>query len=144
MISDEVRLIGAYAFQAMCQSYERCKDIDVDSIQELNNEHLEAYTARFARFSDIYFQKLLRAILNYLAEDERSFLDRMNNSEKLGIITSAETMRKIRMVRNDIAHEYMEEKVIKLWKLSLFLFDDLIKSYQTTRKYLSNKKLLEE
>ena len=73
--------------------------------EELNQ--FEALCSRFARLSDIYTQKLLKPVLILLKEDLSLFLDRINFGEKAGFIASADNIKRIRTLRNNIAHDYL-------------------------------------
>ncbi|MCY7311521.1 MAG: hypothetical protein LH619_12140 [Chitinophagaceae bacterium] len=91
-------------------SYERCKSIS-SLVGYSENEliELEAYTRRFARLCDLITQKLLKTIERLDSETPGTVRDRINNSEKKGIVPSAETLLEIRDVRNTIAHDYEGE-----------------------------------
>ena len=98
-------------------SYEKCKGITVRP--GLSNDQLESFealTARFARLSDLLVQKALRTMDAIDLEDPGTVRDRINRAEKKGIVKSAETLVRIRMLRNEIAHEYTVQK--RSWRFS--------------------------
>ncbi len=68
---------------------------------------VEALCSRFARSSDILIQKLL-GVVDSLEFDERgSPLDRIHRAEKRGFVDSEEQLKRIRLLRNRIVHEYV-------------------------------------
>lgn len=126
-------------------SYSKCIKIGLKSeynIEEL--ESFEALTSRFARTADILTQKVLKSLILLLQEQVITFIDSANFLEKIRIIDSADEIINIRMIRNEIAHEY------KLKDITL-LFNDVIGSIPTlktiierTQEYISDKFKLEE
>ena len=77
-----------------------------------------------------------------MREDAPTFLDRMNLCEKLGIIPSAEELIAIRDLRNIIAHEYLSENLLEIYRGIIQLSDNLMKSITLTDKFLSERKFL--
>ena len=94
-------------------SYDKCSRLDFQSITVENFELLEALSTRFARASDITIKKLFRTI-DILEFAEGTLLDALNRAEKRGLIESVEDIRKIRDLRNTIAHDYAAEDIIDL------------------------------
>ena len=74
-------------------------------------EHIDQYLFRFAKLQDAIGQRLFREILVMLDENTESmaFVDILNRLEKLGRIESAETWRRLRKIRNQVAHEYDDD-----------------------------------
>lgn len=104
------------ARKLMHYSKGRCQDIikkPQHSDEEL--ESCEALTARFARTADILTQKILTTIFLLLQETPKTFIDKCNLAEKLGIIASAGDLIKIRELRNEVAHEYCRNDLIELF-----------------------------
>ena len=93
-------------------SYEKCCRIGVKigfTYEEL--ESFEALTSRFARLSDIIIQKILRFFDVLDLEEAGTVRDRINRAEKKGVVKSADDFIKIRILRNEIAHEYKPETI---------------------------------
>ena len=90
-----------------------------NSVEEFSDEELGDYEelmSRFARLSDLFLSQYLR--LRVQQEDPAfrgSFKDVLNQSEKLGLITSGDEWFKIRELRNKQAHEYEESDLIALF-----------------------------
>lgn len=74
-------------------------------------ETFDSLTSKFSRTSDIFLQKIIRALWELLHEDRMPLIDVLNRAEKLQIIHSADTMLEIRDIRNQIAHEYIPEAI---------------------------------
>ncbi len=69
----------------------------------------ESFASRFARASDLFTTKLLRALV--MMDDpgfEGSFRDILDRGEKLGLIPSADIWMKIRALRNVSVHDYSD------------------------------------
>jgi hypothetical protein len=125
------------------RSLVKCRDIDFSPpISFETEESLDALSSKFSRVSDIYTQKVIKTLLFLLREDAPTFLDRMNLCEKLGIIPSAEELIAIRDLRNIIAHEYLSENLVEIYREIIQLSDNLMKSITLTDKFLSDRKFL--
>jgi hypothetical protein len=125
------------------RSLVKCRDIDFSPpISFETEESLDALSSKFSRVSDIYTQKVIKTLLFLLREDAPTFLDRMNLCEKLGIIPSAEELIAIRDLRNIIAHEYLSENLVEIYREIIQLSDNLMKSITLTDKFLSERKFL--
>ena len=125
------------------RSLVKCRDIDFSPpISFETEESLDALSSKFSRVSDIYTQKVIKTLLFLLREDAPTFLDRMNLSEKLGIIPSAEELIAIKDLRNIIAHEYLSENLLEIYREIIQLSDNLMKSITLTDKFLSERKFL--
>ena len=119
------------------RSLVKCRDLDFSlPISFETEESLDSLSSKFSRLSDIYTQKVLKTIIFLLREDARNFLDRMNLSEKLSIIPSAKEMIAIRDLRNIIAHEYLSENLLEIYREIIRLSDNLLKAILQTENYL--------
>ena len=118
--------------QRLMQSYELCSIILKKEKYEENDYYIfDSLTSRFARVSDIYSQKSLRLIFELLKEYPKTFIDKANLAEKIELIDSAEELNEIRLLRNDIAHEYEEldlQKLINRVMNQTPVMDKIIKS----------------
>ena len=98
-------------------------------------ERFEALAARFARLSDIMIQKVFRTLDAIDLEDRGTVRDRINRAEKRGVIESADNFVEIRMVRNEIAHEYKSETVLEIFERVLTLTPSLMKAVEGIETY---------
>lgn len=123
------------------RSMVKCRNLDfTPPISFETEESLDALSSKFSRVSDIYTQKVIKTLIFLLREDAPTFLDRMNLCEKLAIIPSAEEMIAIRDLRNIIAHEYLSENLLEIYREIIHLADNLIKSIALTDKFLRERK----
>lgn len=83
--------------------------IDVHSRSPDGLIEIEAFTARFARLTDVLVQQVLRTVDEIEAEPAGSVLDRLARAEKRGWVASGAELSAARALRNRIAHEYDAE-----------------------------------
>jgi hypothetical protein len=127
------------AAQVLGYSFDKCTNIGLKS--EYSPEELESFESlcsRFARLSDIMTQKIFRLLAEIALELPGSVRDRINRAEKWELIDSAETFVDIRMVRNDIAHEYLPEAILDIFKKVMKLTPALLQSVILTKRYCVN------
>jgi len=120
-------------------SLQKCKKIGIKkeySFEE--SESFDALSSKFSRTSDIYTQKVLRSVFSLLRERQLTLIDMANKAEKLELITSAEELFTIRDVRNDIAHEYIEEVLLELYEKVLGTTTILFLNIEKTKKYIKD------
>jgi hypothetical protein len=99
-------IISLQFSQTQCQKF-----FPKESYTQEEFEHLEAFTARFARTVDIYTQKVLKTFFILLGENIITFLDAANFVEKLALVEKADDLVSLRILRNEISHEYVSEKL---------------------------------
>lgn len=117
-------------------SFTKCCKINMmKGLSEEEMESLEALTSRFSRLSDIIIQKVFRAIDILDLDDEGTVRDRINRAEKKGIIKSADDFIDIRILRNEIAHEYKSETIYVIFSKVLKLSPALLESVDTIMTY---------
>jgi len=114
------------------RSHEICKDYKkLYDLPEEGMDAFESFTSRFARTTDLLFNKVFRGIA-YLEEGEQmTWLDTILFMEKTGIIDSSEEARLIKELRNDIVHEYVLKDIIPL-------FDEVTKKTPVLLQYSGN------
>lgn len=123
-------------------SFERCKKVNFkQTLSEENLIEFEALTSRFARLVDICLHKLFRSIDKVELIDGGTLIDAVNRAEKRGLIESALTVRRLKDLRNDIAHEYISER-LALLNEEVFnavpkLLEMIAKSLKYSEKYTS-------
>lgn len=86
----------------------------------MNDSQLEAwdsFASRFARTSDIFLSKYIRA---YILKDDPAFdggfRDQLNRAEKLGLIDDTIVWMEIRELRNATVHEYSDQDLEKIFE----------------------------
>ena len=104
------------------RTYDEVQKINLDKVEKIQEieweaqKDIESLTARFARLSDIHSQKFLRLVDRIEAEMDGSIIDSFNRAEKRQLIDSAEDFINIRDTRNDIAHEYVPEALLNIFR----------------------------
>lgn len=96
-------------------SLERCSRLtSKETLSETNLIEFEALTSRFARISDMLIHKIYRSIDAVELVEGGTLIDVLNRAAKRNLIDSLTEMRAMKDLRNDIAHEYITER---LWIL---------------------------
>ena len=141
VLKEDINLLDKVA-DILVYSYNKCKEIGIKeeySYEELDK--FESFTSRFARLSDFLIYRIFRLIDKIDLESEGTFRDIINRSEKKEIIKSAEIFIEIRILRNQIVHEYIQDDIQGLFKKVLdytpYLFDSIDRVKKYTEKYNS-------
>ena len=103
---------------------------------ETDLEKMEAFTARFARVLDIYTQKILKTTDVLEGYGEGSLRDVLGRCEKAGIISDAQSILKWRILRNEIAHDYIPSEQRRIFFEAQDVADALINSILVTQSHL--------
>ncbi len=130
------------AVKMLKYSLQRCKKIGMKtdySLEEL--DRFESLTSRFARTSDIYTQKVMKGVILILREEANTFIDRANLFEKLEA-SSAEDLKMIRDLRNEISHEYKIDDITEIFEAVIEYSDKLIKVIKRTKTFAEKKNLI--
>jgi hypothetical protein len=117
-------------------SFNKCTAIGIKETYEPEElESFESFTGRFARLSDILIQKIFRLVDELDLDSQGTVRDRINRAEKKELIDSSDVFVEIRMVRNDIAHEYLPEAIHDMFGKVLTLTPHLLDSVERTVTY---------
>lgn len=84
-----------------------CLEADLDLA-----ERVEAFVSRFGRLQDTVGDKLLPLLLDALGEKPSAAIDNFDRAERLKLIQSADEWMTMRMLRNQMVHEYVEDPAI--------------------------------
>jgi hypothetical protein len=118
-------------------SHMQLQNLTVES--DFSDEELvqmEAYTARFARVLDIYTQKILKTIDVLEGYGSGSLRDILNRCEKAGIINNANDVLSWRILRNEIAHDYIPSQQRKIFFEVRDRYIDIKNAVNQTRSHL--------
>lgn len=132
------------AVKILNYSLQQCHKIGTKtdySLEELDK--FENLTSRFARTSDIYTQKIMKGIIIILREEAKTFIDKANLFEKLEI-SSAEDLKLIRDLRNEISHEYKVDDITEIFEAVMEYSDKLIKVIEKTKRFVEKVVLSDE
>lgn len=122
--------------------------ITADTINKVSDEELgffELLTARFAKLQDTIGQKVFPLLLELLQEDigNKSFLDRLNLLEKIGVLKNVDFWIELREARNSLAHEYPDQPDIIATNLNQVIAQamELLKFYKSLKNFIMEHKL---
>ncbi len=138
LIYQNIQLInkGLISFK---MSLIKCKTIDFSNdLSFEQQESLDSLTSKFARIADIYTQKILKSICYIYREDCKTFIDRSNFAEKLGLISDSQFLLDIRDLRNEISHEYIEDEITEIYQKTIEVADNLIEIIEKTISHLQS------
>ena len=85
---------------------------------------LDQIAYRFAKLQDSMGEKVLPLILELAAEPvfaSATFAEKLNRLERITAIPSAEEWKKLRIVRNAVAHEYPDDPELRISAIKRFL-----------------------
>lgn len=111
-----------------------------DALAEMNTLHFTAETVagltkiqrrlldqlayRFAKLQDTLGEKVLPGLVELAEEplpENATFAEKLQRLERLGAVESAAGWRELRELRNQIAHEYIDQPALKAAALNRFL-----------------------
>ncbi len=123
------------------QSYERCRRYTLNkALSDSELIDFEALTSRFSRVADILIQKVYRSIDYVELETSGTLIDSVNRAHKRGLLDEVSLIRKIKDLRNDIAHEYATDDLLKLFELTLSYCPILLDYVKRAQTYISQMK----
>ncbi|MBI1871662.1 MAG: hypothetical protein HYS07_10815 [Chlamydiae bacterium] len=129
------------AWKVLDYSYQKCQRIGLKEKYEPQElESFETLTSRFARLSDILTQKIFRLIDEIDLDSGGTVRDRIYRAEKKGLVENADSFIDIRILRNDITHEYKPEALEDIFNKVLSFTPILVDSVGRVRRY--SQKLL--
>ena len=97
----------------LVRSYELCQSIGIKSTFSENEfDNFENLSGRFARTIDFLVRKVFRSIDDLEFEAQGTLIDTVNNDLKRNLITDINLFNNMRDLRNEIAHEYLEEELV--------------------------------
>lgn len=135
LLISELKLLND-ANEVLTYSFNKCSNIGIkESYQPEELESFESFTGRFARLSDILIQKIFRLIDELDLDTQGTVRDRINRAEKKELIVSSDVFIEIRMIRNEIAHEYLPEAIHDMFGKVLVLTPNLLDAVVRTMEY---------
>jgi len=125
------------SLKRLMYSFEKCSEIGLsENYSEEGFMAFEAMTSRYARTTDMLINKVLRSldVVEYI--ESGTVIDAANNTEKRGIADSHD-LRKLKDLRNSIAHEYVTENIIRFFDKTLEFIPILKKVIDNLNSYCS-------
>ena len=135
LLQEEIRLLEDAA-GVLKYSLDQCNSIGLKEAYTTGElTEFEALTARFSRLSDLLIRKVFRALDEFELEEPGTIRDRINRAEKRNLVKTTEDLIKIRILRNEIVHEYLPETMQGLFKEVLSLTPVLLEIAGNTVDY---------
>ena len=130
-VLEQIRKLFLQSLEPFERSLSKCQSIHlVDPLSCEAEESFDALTSKFARFFDIFGQRVLKSVALLLREDAPTSIDRINLSKILHLVPSTEILIRIRDLRNLIANKYAPESLLEVYKETIALSGDLIRAIQ--------------
>jgi hypothetical protein len=118
------------------RSYNICKAFDLKKeYSEQEFDDFETLSGRFSRSVDFLVRKVFRSLDDIEFENQGTLIDTVNNSHKRGLFKDMNDIRRIRDIRNEIVHEYLDENLADNFSELLELAPKLIRIIENTIKY---------
>jgi uncharacterized protein YutE (UPF0331/DUF86 family) len=118
------------------RSYSKCSRIGIkESYSEDEFDDFENLVGRYARTIDVIVNKVFRSIDAVELEDGGTMIDVVNRAEKRGIVQSADRVRDLKSLRNDIVHEYETDDLRSLFRQTLDSVPELFTITEKVRAY---------
>jgi uncharacterized protein YutE (UPF0331/DUF86 family) len=105
-------------FSYLLKSYKKAQNVDFSKgeLTEDEIEVLEVLSNRFSRTVDMLINKVLRSLDLLELEDTNRKLDIVIRAEKRGFVDSYDLLIELKDLRNELAHEYIQEKLLEKFK----------------------------
>lgn len=118
------------------RSFAKCVRIGVkEHYTEDEFDDFENLASRYARMLDVILNKVFRSIDAVELEDGGTLLDAVNRAEKRGIVGSAEHVRDLKDLRNDIVHEYETDDLQSVFGQTLDATQELFDIAERIERY---------
>jgi len=105
---------------------------------------LEMLTSRFARSIDFLVRKVWRAIDEAEFEPQGTLIDVINRAHKRGLFDDTDIVQQIKQIRNDVAHEYLNERLKELFADVVTYTPAMLDMMQRTMLYYERHLLSEK
>ena len=96
----------------------------------------ENLCSRFSRMIDFLVRKIFRSIDAVEFENQGTLIDTVNHAHKRGLFENIDVVRQIKDLRNEIAHEYIDDALQDLFEDIVKFTPVLIEMAETTLKYI--------
>lgn len=118
------------------RSRDRCSRIGIkESYTEEEFDDFENLVGRFARTLDMIVNKVFRSIDAVEIEADGTMIDVINRAEKRGLVESADRIRELKDLRNEIVHEYETDDLRALFSQTLESAPELFTIVEKVERY---------
>ena len=117
-------------------SFDEVQKVGLKSEYEVSEfDSYENLCSRFSRMIDFLVRKIFRSIDEVEFENQGTLIDTVNHAHKRGLFETIDSVRQIKDLRNEIAHEYIDDALQDLFEDIIRLTPYLIEMAETTLKY---------
>ncbi len=117
-------------------SFDEVQKIGLKSEYEVSEfDSYENLCSRFSRMIDFLVRKIFRSIDAVEFENQGTLIDTVNHAHKRGLFENIDIVREIKDLRNEIAHEYIDDALQDLFEDIIRLTPYLIEMAETTLTY---------
>jgi hypothetical protein len=142
-----LKALLTYEIQVLDRSIENIK-YSISKVEKINLEHnlsedqfelFDSFSSRFMRLYEVLFNQVIRTTLSLLNELKLTNLDNMNKAEQLDMITTVADINEVRKLRNQVAHEYLDNEWIPIYIKLLECSKTLLRSCQMTKTVIAER-----
>lgn len=138
ILEKELKLMHRAA-EVLKKSWTTCQKIKNKQPLMEEMDSLELLSSRFSRLTDFMIQRIFRLVDEIDLEVPGTVRDTINRAEKKGLIENADAFVEARILRNKIAHEYVEQVMSEIFKEAMLLVPAVLDAVQRidiyTRRY---------
>lgn len=118
------------------KSWKECQKFgNQDSYPVEEMDKLELLSSRFSRLTDFMVQRIFRLIDDIDLETPGTARDIINRAAKKEMIEDSDSFIEARILRNKIAHEYVEEVMTDIYQKAMHLVPALLDSVKRVDSY---------
>ena len=142
LLKQELELMhrAAKVLERLWEECQQFGDHTFYPVEEL--DRLELLSSRFSRLTDFMVQRIFRLIDEIDLEPSGTARDIINRAAKKGLIDDSDSFIEARILRNKIAHEYVEQVMTEIFQEAVDLVPALLDAVkrvdQYTKKYQTN------
>jgi hypothetical protein len=136
LLWNEIALMDR-AVAALRKSWLECQGFITEGIFPIEEmDRLELLSSRFSRLTDFMIQRIFRLIDELDLESSGTVRDVINRAAKKGLIADVDAFIEARILRNKIAHEYVEKVMTEIFNEALRLVPTILDAAQRIKNYI--------
>jgi hypothetical protein len=116
-------------------SMKKSENLDLKNLKIDDFDILETLSSRFARTIDFLVRKYWRALDSVEFETQGTLIDVVNRADKRKLFQDIEKFRELKDLRNEIVHEYLDDKLQEFFKEIRTESNELLEICQNSLNY---------
>jgi hypothetical protein len=116
-------------------SIKKSENLDLKNLKIDDFDILETLSSRFARTIDFLVRKYWRALDSVEFETQGTLIDVVNRADKRKLFQDIEKFRELKDLRNEIVHEYLDDKLQEFFKEIRTESNELLEICQNSLNY---------